>query len=110
MNPFSFFHFIEVPSIGDEKVAPSFLPAPSIPDHCKNLEPKYLRLAEHFASSSGDVVIAQMETLANEIEEYKAEKHPDLVLFSREDNKVVVYRGEPATNLLGASFFFTKQA
>ena len=55
--------------------------------------PKWKRLAEHYEDNP-NVVIAKMNAVANEVEETKTDKHPVLILFKRETNEMVTYRGK----------------
>jgi len=61
--------------------------------HCKSLEPTYNKLGEKFKDSA-DVVIAKMDSTANEIEEVKIQGFPTIKLFKKGDNKIVDYNGE----------------
>merc|ERR1712045_306306 len=53
--------------------------------HCKQLAPTWDKLGEKFADSE-DIVVAKMDSTANELETIK--------LFKKGDNKVVDYNGE----------------
>ena len=61
--------------------------------HCKSLEPIYNQLGEKFADSE-TVVIAKMDSTANEVENVKVQGFPTIKLFRKGDNKVVDYNGE----------------
>jgi len=62
--------------------------------HCKKLVPIYDELAEKFAKSNPDVVIAKMDSTANEVESVKVDSFPTIKLFRKGDNKVIDYNGE----------------
>lgn len=61
--------------------------------HCKQLVPIWDKLGEKFADSD-DVVIAKMDSTANELENIKVQGFPTIKLFKKGDNKVVDYNGE----------------
>merc|ERR1711902_267212 len=61
--------------------------------HCKQLAPIWDKLGEKFADSD-DVVIAKMDSTANELENIKVQGFPTIKLFKKGDNKVVDYNGE----------------
>jgi len=61
--------------------------------HCKSLEPTYNKLGEKFKDHA-DIVIAKMDSTANEIEEVKVEGFPTIKLFKKGDNKIIDYNGE----------------
>lgn len=61
--------------------------------HCKQLVPIWDKLGEKFADSDS-IVIAKMDSTANEIEDLKIQGFPTIKLFSKGDNKVVDYNGE----------------
>jgi len=61
--------------------------------HCKSLEPIWNQLAEKLADKE-DIVIAKMDSTANEIETVKVQGFPTLKLFKKGDNKIVDYNGE----------------
>lgn len=54
--------------------------------HCKQLEPIYEKLAEHFEKDD-DIVIAKMDATANELEHTKITSFPTIKLYSK-DNQV----------------------
>jgi len=62
--------------------------------HCKNLEPTYKSLGEHFAGHD-NIVIAKIDGTANFIDEaYKVEGFPTIKFFPAGDNSVVLpYEG-----------------
>ncbi|GAU98683.1 hypothetical protein RvY_09797 [Ramazzottius varieornatus] len=61
--------------------------------HCKKLVPIYDELAEKFAARN-DVVIAKMDSTANELEHTRIDSFPTIKLYKKGDNKVVDYNGE----------------
>jgi protein disulfide-isomerase A1 len=50
-------------------------------------------LGEHFKDSA-DIVVAKMDSTANEVEDIKIQGFPTIKLFSKGDNKVIDYNGE----------------
>merc|ERR1712002_1180850 len=61
--------------------------------HCKSLEPIYNQLGEHFKDSDS-IVVAKMDSTANEVEQVKVQGFPTIKLFKKGDNKIVDYNGE----------------
>ncbi|OWA54404.1 Protein disulfide-isomerase [Hypsibius exemplaris] len=61
--------------------------------HCKKLVPIYDELAEKLADRK-DIVIAKMDSTANELEHTKIESFPTIKLYKKGDNQVVDYNGE----------------
>lgn len=61
--------------------------------HCKQLAPIYDKLGSHF-EDRGDVVVAKMDSTANELEDIKIQGFPTIKLFKKGDNKVIDYNGE----------------
>lgn len=60
--------------------------------HCKQLVPIYDKVGEHFKDNS-DVVIAKMDATANELEHTKVTSFPTIKLYTKDDNKVIEYKG-----------------
>jgi len=60
--------------------------------HCKQLEPIYEKVAEHFKENS-DVVIAKMDSTINELETIKVTSFPTIKLFKKETNEIIEYNG-----------------
>lgn len=61
--------------------------------HCKQLSPIWDKLGDAFAEKD-DVVIAKMDSTANEVEDIKIQGFPTIKLFQKGDNKIVDYNGE----------------
>ncbi|RXG70574.1 Protein disulfide-isomerase [Armadillidium vulgare] len=61
--------------------------------HCKQLAPIYEELGEKYKDSE-TVVIAKMDSTANELEHTKIQSFPTLKLYKKDDNKVIEYNGE----------------
>ena len=61
--------------------------------HCKQLVPTWDKLGEKYMDSE-TVVIAKMDSTANELEDVKVEGFPTIKLFKKGDNKVIDYNGE----------------
>lgn len=60
--------------------------------HCKKLTPIYDELGEKYKDSK-DIVIAKMDSTANEVENVSIKGFPTIKLFQKGDNKVVEYSG-----------------
>jgi len=70
--------------------------------HCKQLVPIYDELGEKYKDHES-IVIAKMDSTANELEHTKIQSFPTIKLYQKGDNKVVEYNGE--RTLAGLSKF-----
>jgi len=61
--------------------------------HCKQLEPIYNQLGEKYAKSES-ILIAKMDSTANELEHTKIQSFPTIILYQKGDNKKIEYNGE----------------
>ncbi|KAM8878946.1 protein disulfide-isomerase [Spinachia spinachia] len=62
--------------------------------HCKQLTPIWEKLGEKFADSA-DIIVAKMDSTANEIDSVKVHSFPTLKFFpAGDDRKVIDYNGE----------------
>jgi len=60
--------------------------------HCKQLAPIFDQLGEKFGDRD-DIVIAKIDSTANELEHTKIQSFPTLKLYKKETNEVVDYKG-----------------
>jgi len=61
--------------------------------HCKQLAPIYDELGEKYKNNK-DLVIAKIDSTANELEHTKISSFPTIKLFKKDTNEVVDYNGE----------------
>lgn len=61
--------------------------------HCKKLSPIYDELAEAFKDNE-KIVVAKIDSTANELEHTQIQSFPTLKLYKAESNEVVEYNGE----------------
>jgi len=61
--------------------------------HCKQLVPTWDKLGEKYADHPS-IVIAKMDSTANELEEVKVQGFPTIKLFKKGSNEIVDYNGE----------------
>merc|ERR1712209_227191 len=61
--------------------------------HCKQLAPIWDKLGEKYADHA-NIVIAKMDSTANELEEIKVQGFPTIKLFKKGTNEIVDYNGE----------------
>merc|ERR1712168_1246997 len=67
--------------------------------HCKQLAPIWDELAEKF-KDNGEVVIAKMDSTANELEDVKIQSFPTLKYFPKNSDEVIDYSGERTLDAL----------
>merc|ERR1711915_170473 len=61
--------------------------------HCKQLTPIWDKLGEKYKDHES-IVIAKMDSTANELEEVKVQGFPTIKLFKKGTNEIVDYNGE----------------
>merc|ERR1712038_540854 len=74
--------------------------------HCKQLAPIWDKLGEKYKDSE-TVVIAKMDSTANELEEVKVQGFPTIKLFKKGTNEIVDYNGDRTED--GFSKFLDEQ-
>lgn len=67
--------------------------------HCKQLAPIWDELAEKFKDRD-DLVIAKMDSTANEVEQVKVQSFPTLKFFPKGSQQIVDYNGERTLDAL----------
>jgi len=61
--------------------------------HCKQLAPVWDKLGEKYKDHD-TVIIAKMDSTANEIEDIKVQGFPTIKLIQKGENKIIDYNGE----------------
>nr|CAB3243667.1 protein disulfide-isomerase 2 [Phallusia mammillata] len=61
--------------------------------HCKSLAPTWEKLGEKFGSND-DVIIAKMDSTANEVEDFEISGFPTLKFFPSGSDKILDYEGD----------------
>jgi protein disulfide-isomerase A1 len=61
--------------------------------HCKKLYPVYNAVAEHFAKAEPDVVVAQIDAIANDVPGIDPEGFPTILLYTKSNKRGFIYDG-----------------
>lgn len=61
--------------------------------HCKTLAPEWEKLGEKFKDHK-DIVVAKIDSTANEIDGVSIQGFPTLILFKKDTNEEVTYTGK----------------